>query len=475
MARMDEFDWLTEINRASIVTNLRSGLINHSTAVMAADALRGVVSDVESGKSPRAKRVILYEPLLIAKAGPEVTVIHAGRSSQDMHSTFRLAMLRSATLDLMETLDGTLDDLALFARKNESTLLPAYTNGVPAQPTTLAHLLSGYIAGFARDRERLSEFYIRMNECPMGCTVLNGTGWPLDRNGMSDFLGFDRPRRNAFDATQISQVDLPVELAGIVAAIGLHVGEMIGGIMTQYAQPRPWLLLSEGGDNTYVSSAMPQKRNPGLLNNTRAEASDAVAAAEGVFLRAHNVVSGMMDGKSAGKNTGMADTASSALTKLRRVIAGIVVNRDRALEELNLDWTASQEIADQLMLKHGLPFRIGHHMASAMVNWARAHDVRPSDFPYDEMKALYRKEIESEFPDASPDLPMTEAEFHSCLDPKSILEKRQTAGSANPKETSAMLSEQEARIAWYRENTAMARRRVASAHQALADAFDAIR
>lgn len=119
MARMDEFDWLTEINRASIVTNLRSGLINRSTAVMAADALRGVVSDVKSGKSPRAKRVILYEPLLIAKAGPEVTVIHAGRSSQDMHSTFRLAMLRSATLDLMESLDGTLDDLALFARKNE--------------------------------------------------------------------------------------------------------------------------------------------------------------------------------------------------------------------------------------------------------------------------------------------------------------------------------------------------------------------
>ncbi|MEI3143919.1 MAG: hypothetical protein V8S69_01215 [Dakarella massiliensis] len=52
MARMDEFDWLTEINRASIVTNLRSGLINRSTAVMAADALRGVVSDVKSGKSP---------------------------------------------------------------------------------------------------------------------------------------------------------------------------------------------------------------------------------------------------------------------------------------------------------------------------------------------------------------------------------------------------------------------------------------
>jgi argininosuccinate lyase len=43
--------------------------------------------------------------------------------------------------------------------------------------------------------------------------------------------------------------------------------------MVQYAQPRPWILLREGGGNTYVSSAMPQKRNPGLLNDTRANAS----------------------------------------------------------------------------------------------------------------------------------------------------------------------------------------------------------
>lgn len=35
----------------------------------------------------------------------------------------------------------------------------------------------------------------------------------------------------------------------------------------------PSILLREGGGNTYVSSAMPQKRNPGLLNDTRANAS----------------------------------------------------------------------------------------------------------------------------------------------------------------------------------------------------------
>ena len=220
-----------------------------------------------------------------------------------------------------------------------------------------------------------------------------------------------------------------MELAGIVAAIGLHIGEMIGGIMTQYAQPRPWLLLSEGGDNTYVSSAMPQKRNPGLLNNTRAEASDAVAAAEGVFLRAHNVVSGMMDGKSAGKNTGMADTASSALTKLRRVIAGIVVNRDRALEELNLDWTASQNIADVMMQEFGIPFREGHHYSSELVTFARAHEYTPITLPYEDAKSLYETMVKKEGLSHIPsNFPFTESAFRSLLDPKSIVEARRSEG-----------------------------------------------
>ena len=50
-------------------------------------------------------------------------------------------------------------------------------------------------------------------------------------------------------------------------------------MMTQYAQARPWILLQEGGDTTYVSSAMPQKRNPGILNNTRRDASTAISLA----------------------------------------------------------------------------------------------------------------------------------------------------------------------------------------------------
>lgn len=69
--------------------------------------------------------------------------------------------------------------------------------------------------------------------------------------------------------TQVGQSDLPVEFAAILTGICLHINVFLEDLMVQYAQARPWILLQEGGDNTYVSSAMPQKRNPGLVNNCR--------------------------------------------------------------------------------------------------------------------------------------------------------------------------------------------------------------
>ena len=40
---------------------------------------------------------IRYEPLVVAKAGLEATLMHAGRSSQDIHATFQRAILRESS------------------------------------------------------------------------------------------------------------------------------------------------------------------------------------------------------------------------------------------------------------------------------------------------------------------------------------------------------------------------------------------
>ena len=437
----DEFYWISQINKASVASNREENLLDEATAKLAARGIATVEKEAETDPAKRVKKYITYEPMVIAATGPEVTILHAGRSSQDILSTMRVAIVREETMKICDALDAVISKLLSLADQHRDTVVPNYTNGVAAQPNSYAHYLLGFVAAFLRDRERLNECLKRYNESPMGATVLNGTGWPLNRDRMAELLGFDRPRLNAFDCTCETPVDFSLEVSSIAAGIGIHVGSMINDIMVQYAQSRPWIILQEGGENTYVSSAMPQKRNPGLMNNCRGDASDVVTEMEAVFTRVHNLVPGMVDGKSVAKNSRMTKSTVSMLERFLKVLNALRINPERALEELNSDWTASQEIADRLMRDHGLPFRIGHHVASRMVSWARANNVLPKDFPYEQMQRLYKEEILEEFPEGPKELPMTEAEFLDALDPRKIIANRKTKGSAAPDQVAAMLVE----------------------------------
>ena len=183
---------------------------------------------------------------------------------------------------------------------------------------------------------------------------------------------------------------------------------------------------------------MPQKRNPGLLNRTRVSASSAMTLALGPAIQMHNITPGMSDPKSVKANSEMVNSGIKALKNWQAVIKALVVDPKRSLEELNSDWTASQELADELMLKHKLPFRIGHHFASEIVSYARKHDIKPLDFPYAEAQRIYAEAVHGQnYPQQ---LPMSEADFRAALDPVAIVKRRATAGGPQPAEMEKMLA-----------------------------------
>jgi argininosuccinate lyase len=435
----DEFYWLGQMNKATAVINSEEGLLDNA---MVPKIAAGIAKVLEDGAQPGARRpatVIAFEPLLIRAAGQDVTLLHAGRSSQDMHATFRAAILKDDLLALADQLNKTSEILVKLAEQHVQTIVPNYTNGVAAQPNSYGHYLLGHAAGFERDAQRLRETYARIDRSAMGTTVLNGTSWPLNRKRMAQYLGFASVVDNAYDAGQISSTEHPVEVGAVITSIALHVGHFIEDVMTQYAQPRPWILLQEGGGNTYVSSAMPQKRNPGLMNDTRRDASTAITLAMGPVMRAHNITPGMIDAKDAKINTDMVKSAVRVLQGFDKILNGLVINPERALEELNSDWTASQELADLLMRKYKLPFRLGHHFASEVVDVAKLKNIKPLDFPYEEAKRIYKDAVK-DYPGAAAELPMSEAEFKDTLNPMAIVQNRQTLGGPQPVEMKRMLS-----------------------------------
>jgi argininosuccinate lyase len=83
-----------------------------------------------------------------------------------------------------------------------------------------------------------------------------------------------------------------------------------------------------------------------------------------------------------------------------------------------------------------VPFRIGHHFASEVVDFARARGIKPLDFPYAQARRIYRDALKD---DGGGELPMSETEFRSTLDPVAIVNGRATVGGPQPAEMDRML------------------------------------
>ncbi|MGE7993446.1 argininosuccinate lyase [Pseudomonas sp. NPDC089554] len=464
-----QFDWLNRINKASIVMLTEEGIVGPQMGKQIAGGVRYAIDQATQPDGKRPSDVLQLEQLMIDKIGPEASLIHSGRSRQDMYATYRLASLRAEVLDYGDALNTTRERLLKLASVHVDTLVPAYTNGVQAMPISYAHYLLAYEAAFERDAQRIHDLYARLNLSPMGTAVLANSGYPLNRERLATLLGFDGLRVNSLDASQVSTYDIPLEAAGIASSSAIRVGALIGDIHTQYHQTRPWLLLEEG--STYTSSAMPQKRNPGLLMRTRESASDVVGLANATTIRAHNVTTGMTDYKAAFDDLGLFKSADEMFERLDMVLDALQINPARAEEELDADWTTSMELADTLERQHKVPFRIGHSFASLIVEKARAEGTLPKDFAYADAQTLYAKAAKK-YKWQDEQLPLSEADLRASLSPRAMVQSRKGTGGPQPAEVRRMLVEAGKRLGADQDWMKQHRQKLVQADAELDKAFD---
>jgi argininosuccinate lyase len=470
-AAEDQFYWVTKINKASTVMLVGEGIFPKDVGQLIA---KGVDYAIRQAQQPGGKRpgdVLQIERIMTDKVGQEASIIHAGRSRQDMYATFRAAKLRNQTLDFAEALLGLRAKLLKKAADNLDTLIPGYTNGVQAVPITYGHYLLAYEESFERDQQRISDAYRRLNFSPMGTGVMSDSIWPLNRARLAELLGFDGIVENSMDSSQVIPFDNQLEATGIANSIAIRIGAMMQDLHTQYHQVRPWLLLQEG--STYTSSSMPQKRNPGLIMQARMAASDVVGLSEAVVIRAHNVTSGMVDYKFEFEDLGLFPRAIKMINAADVVFEALVVNKPRAREELESDWTSTMNLAEWLLQAHQIPFRVGHGFASQMVSYARPLDLTPKTIPFDVVTDLFAKALTTYDQPARP-FPMSENEFREVMSPEWIVMHTKGVGGPQPAETERMLKAAQQRLDAARTWLSEKRNRLANADAALDKAFAAL-
>jgi argininosuccinate lyase len=471
-APRDQFDWMTEINKASAVMLVERDIVPKPLGARIADAIVAVDAAAAKPGALRSRDYLKVEQDLIATGGPDITRLHSGRSRQDIGSTTERLMLRDDFLAAFGRLNSFRAALLRFADQGANEILPAYTWGVQAQPITLGHYVTAYAQAFDRSAARLRESYVRLNQSPLGAAALGTSSFPVDRPRLSELLGFDAPIENSLDANQIAPIDSGAEIGGDTTSAALSLSTLIADVTAQYGQSEPWIILSEG-DETGISSIMPQKRNPAGLVRLRAEASTLIGEAATFALLAHNVQAGMSDYKDFG-NPGnypnkMLRDAADLFAHAEAVIKTFRFRAARALDEVNSDYSTTTELADTLQREADVPFRIGHHFASELVNYGRGHHLRASQTPYAEAQRIYAEIVTTAKMDTK--LPLSEERFRTVLTAENMVTASKGLGGPQPAEVARMLTGAKERLNADRKWLEATRLRLDAASRKLDQAF----
>jgi argininosuccinate lyase len=454
-------EFLDQINQACIVMLAEAGIVPRATAARIAAGIATVIEQMRASGLPRRSADYLdYEPRLTAVVGADASRLHSGRSRQDIASTIARMNLRDGLLQEIEALVIAREKTLALAERHTETIIPAYTHGVQAQPTTFAHYLHALAAALARETQRLQQAYQRINRNPLGAAALATSSFPIDRKRLEVLLGFEGLLENAYDANHLAPVDSALDVASALSIAAVQIGQFAQDMHTQYADPQPWFLLATG-ELTGVSSIMPQKRNPAALEQLRAQSSILLGEMQTVFLISHNNRTGMFDYRMY--DPVPCGRALQVLKILQQIMDGLVVNQERALAEVQADYSTTTEIADALMLKADVPFRIGHHFASKLTDYGRGNKLKLHDIPYAEAVRIYREQTQQA-------LPLAEAAFREVISAEYMVFGRKGIGGPQLSEINRMLAEERAGVgadaAWLRNCAAHLARADAALEQA---------
>ncbi len=457
-------EFLDEINKASVVMLAETGIVPRALAARIAAGMVRVIAQGRETPQQRSADYLDYEPRLVAVAGPEASRLHTGRSRQDIAATIARMNLRDGLLKECEALVTAREKLLALAGRHTETIIPAYTHGVQAQPTTFAHYLLALGAALSRQTERLQQAYQRVNRNPLGAAALATSSFPLDRERLAVLLGFNGLVENAYDANHFAPVDSALDVAGALAIAAIQLGQFAQDIHTQYAEPVPWIMLA-AGELTGVSSIMPQKRNPAALEQLRAQASIMLGEMQTVLLISHNNRTGMFDYRSYDPLPYARPLQVFKL--LQQILDGIVVNKERALAEVRADYSTTTEIADALLQRGDVPFRIGHHFASRLTDYGRSNSLKLHEIPYAEAARIYAADTQQA-------LPLSAADFAEVISAEYMVYGRKGIGGPQLAEVNRMQADEVAKAAADRDWLKDCNQHLARAAAVLEQAFAAL-
>ncbi len=222
------------------------------------------------------------EKQLVSLIGEVGYKLHSGRSRNEQIATDLRLYIRAAIDQLREYLGGLCAAIVERAEQAQLAAMPAYTHLQKAEPVLVAHWLLAYVEMFLRDADRLSDCRKRLNVCPLGSGAVAGATVALDRALMAENLQFDGPTANSIDAT--SDRDFAIEFVSSLSMLSMHLSRWAEEMILFSSSEYGFIVLPEAYSTG--SSAMPQKKNPDLLELVRGKTGRMIGNATALLVTA---------------------------------------------------------------------------------------------------------------------------------------------------------------------------------------------
>ena len=362
---------------------------------------------------------------------PSAGWLSAGRARRESTTTGYRIAVRERLLSLA----GALGDCAAAALEqcdaHRTTLFPDYTYLQPAQPTVFAHYLLTFVYPMLRDLERLGGAFARTNVSPAGCGSVNGSRLPLDREALSQMLGFDRPIPHARDA--MWQADGPIENAALITAVLINLDRLAEDL--QIFSTSEFGLVELADRHARPSVIMPQKKNPYSLAYLRGLAGVSIGTLAAMAAVA-KTPSGQIDNRmfAYGDVPRALDQATDATRLMADVLRGLTVKTDVAENRTAQDFLGATDLAEVIMIECEIDYKTAHRIVARAIREAlESNEVGESALAIERLEAAAEATIGKK-------LGLSKKRIREVLDPASIVATRTGIGGAASESVSEMIA-----------------------------------
>ena len=437
------FDNMAKINLAHVLMLKKERIISDEDAKILLNAVLDLLKkgpDVIPLDPNYEDYYFNTERYLITQVGPEVGGrLHTARSRNDLHSTLLRMNVRDEYFKELPRFFALREMLLKKAIENRDTVMTGYTHMQPAQPMTMGFYFAGIAQAMERDFDRISAVFKHLNYSTLGACAFAGTGFPIDRQYTAELLGFYGPVLNTIDA--VATRDYIMEIMAAFAMCASTLGRFAHDLYYWATDEFAYIELDDAMSS--VSSIMPQKKNPSVLEYIKSKCAHQMAAFSDAFCAMRGTpYTHVRDvgGESIHLIWDSFAEMEAMLELLREALKDMKIKKEHMKDRADSNYCTVTELADAMVKREKFSFRTAHEIVGHVVMECVDAGLNARAITAEKLDAA-----SVQF--AGRPLGWSNEEVQAVLDSLESVKNRVCAGSPKPENVDAMVSAMTKRLA----------------------------